>query len=147
MPSTWLNRYAWLTVGATLVLICIGGLVTSKGAGMAVPGLAEHLRVQPVPVPGLAVDRRASSYEHTHRLMGALVGLLTAGLGGVALGAGNPGPARGPRAWALMVLAVGLLGVRAMPVYVALAGLGPAGHRLGVVSFRSGTPRRCAGSA
>jgi len=33
----WLCRFAVFTAGATLVLICFGGLVTSHGAGLAVP--------------------------------------------------------------------------------------------------------------
>ena len=33
----WLNRFAWLTCIATLFLICSGGMVTSKGVGLAVP--------------------------------------------------------------------------------------------------------------
>src|SRR5207237_9789118 len=35
--TTWLNRFAWLTAVATLFLICSGGMVTSKGVGLAVP--------------------------------------------------------------------------------------------------------------
>ena len=36
-PSPWLSRYAAFTAAATLGLIALGGLVTSHGAGMAVP--------------------------------------------------------------------------------------------------------------
>ena len=35
--SKWLNRFAWLTCVATLLLICSGGMVTSKNVGLAVP--------------------------------------------------------------------------------------------------------------
>src|SRR5205809_221211 len=35
--TIWLNRFAWLTCVATLLLICSGGMVTSKGVGLAVP--------------------------------------------------------------------------------------------------------------
>ena len=35
--SAWLSRFAWLTAAATLGLICLGGLVTSHEAGLAVP--------------------------------------------------------------------------------------------------------------
>ena len=35
--NPWLHRFAVLTAVATLFLICVGGLVTSKGVGMAVP--------------------------------------------------------------------------------------------------------------
>src|SRR5258705_9501833 len=33
----WLNVLAWLTCVTTLFLICSGGMVTSKGVGLAVP--------------------------------------------------------------------------------------------------------------
>jgi heme A synthase len=35
--NPWLNRFAFVTALATLGLIGIGGLVTSKEAGMSVP--------------------------------------------------------------------------------------------------------------
>src|SRR4051812_5127321 len=35
--SNWLHRFAVLTAIATLLLICSGGMVTSKGVGLAVP--------------------------------------------------------------------------------------------------------------
>src|SRR5262245_29371255 len=35
--NPWLHRFAVLTAVATLMLIIIGGLVTSHGVGMAVP--------------------------------------------------------------------------------------------------------------
>src|SRR5256714_9280489 len=35
--SKWLHRFAWFTSSATLFLICSGGMVTSKGVGLAVP--------------------------------------------------------------------------------------------------------------
>lgn len=114
-----LTRYALLTAGATLVLICIGGMVTSRGAGMAVPDWPNtygyNMFLFPVSqwVGGIL-------YEHTHRLMGALVGLLTAGLAvwlWVRETQGRPRQA----GVVVMLAAVGLLGVRAMPVYVALA--------------------------
>jgi len=33
----WLNRFAWFTAIATLLLICSGGMVTSKGVGLGRP--------------------------------------------------------------------------------------------------------------
>src|SRR5206468_11080712 len=33
----WLDRFAWLTAGATFLLLGLGGLVTSHEAGLAVP--------------------------------------------------------------------------------------------------------------
>ena len=77
MRSTiWLNRFAWLTCIATLLLICSGGMVTSKGVGLAVPDwpttFGYNMFLFPVSkwVGGIL-------FEHTHRLMGSIVGFLT----------------------------------------------------------------------
>jgi cytochrome c oxidase assembly protein subunit 15 len=74
--STWLNRFAWLTCVATLLLICSGGMVTSKGVGLAVPDwpttFGYNMFLFPVSkwVGGIL-------FEHTHRLIASLVGFLT----------------------------------------------------------------------
>jgi heme a synthase len=74
--SNWLNRFAWLTCVATLLLICSGGMVTSKNVGLAVPDwpttFGYNMFLFPVSkwVGGIL-------FEHTHRLMGSLVGFLT----------------------------------------------------------------------
>src|SRR5881396_1422295 len=80
MPSAtstrWLNRFAWLTCVMTILLICSGGMVTSKGVGLAVPDwpttFGYNMFLFPVSkwVGGIL-------FEHTHRLMGSLVGFLT----------------------------------------------------------------------
>src|SRR5213596_370657 len=74
--TRWLNRFAWLTCIATLLLICSGGMVTSKNVGLAVPDwpttFGYNMFLFPVSkwVGGIL-------FEHTHRLMGSLVGFLT----------------------------------------------------------------------
>lgn len=74
--SAWLTRYATATALATLGLIGLGGLVTSHGAGMAVPDwpttYGYNMFLFPVSqwVGGIF-------YEHTHRLYASGVGLLT----------------------------------------------------------------------
>ena len=71
-----LHRFAVFTAVATLGLIGIGGLVTSHGAGMAVPDWPNtygyNMFLFPVSqwVGGIF-------YEHTHRLVASGVGLLT----------------------------------------------------------------------
>src|SRR6266496_3682831 len=80
MPSAistrWLNRIAWLTCVVTLLLICSGGMVTSKNVGLAVPDwpttFGYNMFLFPISkwVGGIL-------FEHTHRLMGSLVGFLT----------------------------------------------------------------------
>jgi cytochrome c oxidase assembly protein subunit 15 len=81
----WPHRYAVLTALVALALIAIGGLVTSKGVGMAVPDwpttYGYNMFLFPVSqwVGGIF-------YEHTHRLvasfLGTLVVILTRWLGG-----------------------------------------------------------------
>jgi heme a synthase len=74
--DTWLHRFAVLTALATLALLGAGGLVTSHGAGMAVPdwpntyGYNMFLFPPSKWVGGIF-------YEHTHRLLASGVGLLT----------------------------------------------------------------------
>lgn len=75
---TWRYRFSWLTVLATVVLICWGGVVTSIGAGMAFPdwptSLGSYNLLNPVDewwtVPAYLA-------EHGHRLVASLVGVLT----------------------------------------------------------------------
>jgi len=75
--NRWLGGYALLTAAATLALICLGGLVTSHDAGMAVPDwpntFGYNLFFFPISkwVGGIF-------YEHTHRLVASGVGILTA---------------------------------------------------------------------
>ena len=80
MPSAtstrWLNRFAWLTCVMTILLICSGGMVTSKNVGLAVPDwpttFGYNMFLFPVSkwVGGIL-------FEHTHRLIGSVVGFLT----------------------------------------------------------------------
>lgn len=71
-----LNCFAWLTATATLFLICSGGMVTSKGVGLAVPDwpttFGYNMFLFPVSqwVGGIF-------FEHTHRLIASTVGFLT----------------------------------------------------------------------
>src|SRR5580700_793440 len=77
----WLNRFAWLTCIATLFLICSGGMVTSKGVGLAVPDwpttFGYNMFLFPVSkwVGGIF-------FEHTHRLIASTVGFMTIILAG-----------------------------------------------------------------
>ena len=74
--TKWLNRFAWLTCIATLLLICSGGMVTSKNVGLAVPDWPTTFGYNMFLFP---VSRWVGGilFEHTHRLMGSLVGFLT----------------------------------------------------------------------
>ncbi len=72
--SSWLHRYAVLTASTTLLLVTAGALVKSKEAGLAVPDWPLSFGQLMPPMEGGVL------YEHGHRMIGALVGLLTVGL-------------------------------------------------------------------
>src|SRR2546421_8210007 len=71
-----LHRFALLTAAATFPLIFMGGLVTSHLAGLSVPdwpnsyGYNMFLFPPRLWIGGIL-------YEHTHRLMASVVGLLS----------------------------------------------------------------------
>src|SRR5215831_13774760 len=66
-----LHRFALATAGATLVLLFLGGLVTSTGSGLAVPDWPLSFgQVFPAMVGGVL-------FEHGHRLAASTVGFLT----------------------------------------------------------------------
>lgn len=98
--------HAFLTAAAIFVLVWIGGLVTSHGAGMAVPDWPNTFGYNMFFFP---VSKWIGGifYEHTHRLAAAGVGLLVA------------------------ILALWLFGYRARPLVkwggAALAGAGVLG--------------------
>jgi cytochrome c oxidase assembly protein subunit 15 len=74
--ARWFNRFAWFTAFAALLLICSGGMVTSKGVGLAVPDwpttFGYNMFLFPVSkwIGGVL-------FEHTHRLIASTVGFLT----------------------------------------------------------------------
>jgi cytochrome c oxidase assembly protein subunit 15 len=74
--GTWLNRFAWLTCVATLLLICSGGMVTSKGVGLAVPDWPTTFGYNMFLFP-ISKWIGGIFFEHTHRLIASAVGFLT----------------------------------------------------------------------
>ena len=63
--SPWLHRFATLVAVCTLLLIFVGGLVTSTGSGLAVPDWPlSYGQFFPEMVGGVA-------YEHGHRMAAA----------------------------------------------------------------------------
>jgi cytochrome c oxidase assembly protein subunit 15 len=72
-----LSAFALLTALATLGLLAAGGLVTSHGAGMAVPDWPNTYGYNMFFFP-FSKWVGGVFYEHTHRLLASLVGLLTA---------------------------------------------------------------------
>jgi cytochrome c oxidase assembly protein subunit 15 len=72
-------RLALVTAAATVVLIVFGGLVTNTGAALAVPDWPTTFGHNPFLYPWSGMVGGVF-YEHSHRLIGAVVGLLTLGL-------------------------------------------------------------------
>ncbi len=75
----WLHRYARLLVAATLVLVAAGGMVTSTNSGLSVPDWPTTYGYQMFSFP-LSGMVGGIFYEHGHRLIASVVGLLTIGL-------------------------------------------------------------------
>ena len=74
--SAWPHRLAVVLACATFPLLFIGGLVTSKGAGLAVPDWPTTFGYNMFLYPWSAMIGNIF-YEHSHRLVAAAVGLLT----------------------------------------------------------------------
>ena len=83
MSANWLYRYAFLLTMLTLVLILAGGLVTSHEAGLAVPDWPLSYGQFFPPMVGNIF------WEHGHRMIAGIVGLLTLGLAIATQGAGH----------------------------------------------------------
>ncbi len=75
-PPRSLHALAWVTAASAFVLIAIGGVVTSKGVGMAVPDWPTTYGYNPFFFP---IDQWTGGIfqEHVHRLAASGVGLLT----------------------------------------------------------------------
>jgi cytochrome c oxidase assembly protein subunit 15 len=74
--SDWLPRFAWFTTGATLFLICSGGMVTSKNVGLAVPDWPTTFGYNMFFFP-FSKWIGGIFFEHVHRLIASTVGFLT----------------------------------------------------------------------
>ena len=104
------HRLAVVTAAATFVLILFGGLVTSTGAGLTVPDWPSTFGQNMFLFPWARMVGGVL-FEHSHRLLGALVGLLTLGLGATLMLDRRAGWPRALGAAAgILVCAQGLLG-------------------------------------
>src|SRR5258708_39782562 len=78
--SVWPHRIAVILVGATFPLLFIGGLVTGKGAGLAVPGwptsFCYNMFLYPWSEKGGNIF-----FEQNHWLVGSFLGLFSIGFG------------------------------------------------------------------
>src|SRR5258708_21137129 len=120
--NPWLFRFAVLTAFVTFLLIGLGGVVTSHGAGMSVPDWPNTYGYNMFAFP-ISKWVGGIFYEHTHRLLASAVGLMTTILA-IWLWLG------GSRKWMhwlglpafLGVIAQGILG--GLPVTVPMDSLG-----------------------
>ena len=117
-----LRRFAVFTAVSTFLLICIGGLVTSHEAGMAVPDWPNSFGYNMFFFP---VSKWIGGifYEHTHRLVASFVGLLITVLAAWIWSRESSGWIR----WgglAVFILGLGALGQRNLVTFVMLAGVG-----------------------
>jgi cytochrome c oxidase assembly protein subunit 15 len=114
------HRLALVTLGATFVLVLFGGLVTNTGSALAVPDwpttFGHNMFLYPWSqmVGGIF-------YEHSHRLLGSLVGLLTLALAAALWPAGGVLRAAGLVAVAAVVIQGVLGGVRVVLLQQPLA--------------------------
>ena len=72
----WLHPFAFFTAIATLFLICSGGMVTSKGVGLAVPDWPTTFGYNMFLFP-ISKWVGGIFFEHVHRLVASTVGFLT----------------------------------------------------------------------
>lgn len=77
--SVWPQRLSVVLACATFVLLLIGGLVTSKGAGLAVPDWPTTFGYNMFLYPWSRMVGDVF-YEHSHRLAASAVGLITIAL-------------------------------------------------------------------
>ncbi len=74
--NPFLHRFAWFLAGATLLLICSGGMVTSKGVGLAVPDWPTTFGYNMFFFP-ISQWVGGIFFEHTHRLLASGIGFLS----------------------------------------------------------------------
>lgn len=77
-PSPWPRRMAWTLLVGTLVVLLAGGFVTTYRVGMAVPDWPTTFGRNMFTYP---LEEMLANFgvglEHSHRLLGAAIGLLT----------------------------------------------------------------------
>src|SRR5262245_21838028 len=132
--NSWLRRFSWLTALCTLGLIAVGGLVTSHEAGMAVPDWPNTYGYNMFLFP-FSKWVGGIFYEHSHRLVASLVGLLTSILAGWMWARETKASERWLGLGAILFVLL-LMGARVLPVYVSLAALAPV--VIGVALYRVG---------
>jgi heme a synthase len=114
------RRLASITAAVTLLLILAGGLVTNTGAALAVPDWPTTFGYNMFTYPWSAMVG-GIFYEHSHRLLGSLTGLLTLALGAALWRAGGTLRALGLVAVAVVIVQGVLGGLRVVLLEFRLA--------------------------
>lgn len=80
-PKTlnWISIFIYVTAGATFLMLWVGGIVTSKQAGLAVVDWPNTFGYNMFLYP-LSRMTGGIFYEHSHRLFGSLLGLMVIAL-------------------------------------------------------------------
>lgn len=117
--NPWLHRFAVFTALCTLALLGVGGVVTSKGVGMAVPDWPTTYGYNMFFFP-ISKWTGGVFYEHSHRLVASLVGALTAILAAWIWVKESRGWQR-TLALAGIGCTLGLMGVRTQTMFIVLA--------------------------
>ena len=105
----------------TLLLISMGGLVTSKGVGLAVPDWPTSFGYNMFLLPASQwIGKFGIFEEHSHRLIASVVGLITAILAGWLWVRERTGQTRTITLIGI-VISLGLMGVRTEAMFYAMA--------------------------
>ncbi len=119
--NVWLHRFACGLAVATLFLVALGGVVTTKGVGMAVPDwpttYGHHMFFFPFSHWYAGIFE-----EHSHRVWASIVGILAAVFTIWVWARESSGRAR----WFGIIAVIGglaLVGVRTPPMFVIVASL------------------------
>src|SRR5688572_11223489 len=119
--NVWLHRFACAVSAATWFLVALGGVVTTKGVGMAVPDwpttYGHHMFFFPFSHWYAGIFD-----EHSHRVWASIVGILAAVFAIWAWARDSAGRARWFGVIAL-VAGLALVGVRKPTMFVIVAGL------------------------
>jgi cytochrome c oxidase assembly protein subunit 15 len=107
-PSALLHSFAIIATVATFLLIVVGGLVTSKGAGMSVPDWPTTYGYNMFLFP---YSRWVGGifWEHSHRLLASGVGLITLVLAAIAI-------LKDQRSWVRWIAVAAVIGVIAQGI-------------------------------
>lgn len=136
--NPWLHRFAVFTAFATLVLIGVGGLVTSHEAGMSVPDWPTSYGYNMFALP-FRFWKGGALHEHSHRLVASTVGLFTAILALWLWAKETTGNIRrnGIIAIVSVLLVVGgMMGIRKNPVFLAIAFVSFCGMIFGLIKIK-----------